>query len=66
MQTIEQALAIMDGWRDSHRITKRAWRDAPEIAQRCADELGHNLPDNDITHGRISMWLRKQEGVELK
>ncbi len=66
MSTAEQALIIMDGWRDSHRLTKKAWREAPEIARRCADELGPELPDNDITHGRISMWLRKQEGVELK
>lgn len=60
------AMIIMECWHDTARLTPKAYRNISEIAQRCAGELGDELPDNDITHGLISSWLRKQPDVEAR
>lgn len=60
-KTTDLAAMVMYGWHESSRLTKQAYRQMGEIAQKCAEELGDEMPDNAMTHGLISAWLRKQK-----
>ncbi len=66
LRTVDQAMIIMEGWHEESRLTRDAYRQIGQIASKCAEELGEELPDTAMTHGLISAWLRQQSNVEAR
>jgi len=65
--TTDLVIDIMYRWHEQSRLTRWAYRNMMEIAQKCADDLGfYDMPDNAISHGLIAAWLRKEPNVELR
>ena len=61
--TRERAHDLMQEWYSAGIMDRSLYRRADELAAKCSDSLGE-MPDNDMTHGFISAWLRKEIGDE--
>lgn len=55
----QRAYDLVREWYNNGIVDRNVYRRADDLAVKCAEELGE-LPDNDMTHGYISAWLRKE------
>ena len=56
----QRAYDLIRTWHNDGFIPRTIYRQAEALAERCAEELGDDMPDNDMSHGYISAWLRKE------